>query len=101
MTGISLNDLTADHFEPLIGQDFRVAHPEHTEVLTLERVARTAFRGGPRRQFSLFMRGRSTTVMFNQNTLPLESDALGKLELFTVPIGRDAEGRFEYQIVFS
>jgi len=101
MTEISLADLTADHFEPLIGRDFRVAHPDHSETLTLERVARSGSKGAPHRQFSLFLRGRSTTVMFNQNTLPLESDALGRLELFTVPIGRDADGRFQYQIVFN
>ena len=101
MTGVSLADLTADHFEPLIGEEFRVVHPDHPDVLTLERVARAGSRGGPRPQFSLFLRGRSRTVMFNQNTLPLESEALGRLELFTVPVGRDAEGRFEYQIVFN
>ncbi len=98
---ISLADLTADHFEPLVGQGFRVRHPEHEETLTLERLERKNAPIMGRIPFSLFFRGESQTVLLNQHIHPMDQESLGQLEIFLVPIGRNPDGTHEYQAVFS
>jgi len=97
----SLAELSADTFQTLIGSGFRVFYPEHQESLTLERMERRNGPPGERDPFSLFLRGESTTIMLNQGIHTVAHDALGNLELFVVPVGRDDAGRHEYQVVFS
>jgi hypothetical protein len=101
---ISLADLTAEHFADLIGCGFRVVLPEHAETLTLERIEATRKSPNPakfRNSFSLFFKGESKTAFINQNTVPMENDKLGRLDIFIVPIGRNDDGTFQYQAVFN
>jgi hypothetical protein len=50
-------------------------------------------------QFSLLFRGDRNYV-FPQQIFPLKHDAIGELELFLVPVGRDETGTF-YEAVFN
>ena len=98
----SLADLTVEHFQPLIGRGFKVAHPEHQETLTLQAVEPGGkWRDSARVGFSLTFRGESTAVLLNQGVHPLEEAGLGKLEVFLVPIERNADGTHLYQVIFS
>ena len=82
MPDIALADLRAEHFAELIGKRFKVEHPEHRDILTLEKL--DASRRSPNKAkfrdlFSLFFKGESTTVMLNQHIHPLENENLGRL----------------------
>jgi hypothetical protein len=101
---ISLADLKAEHFADLVGCGFRVVLPGHRETLTLESVEAT--RKSPQREkyrdpFSLFFKGECKTAFINQNTVSMENDKLGRLDIFIVPIGRNEDGSFLYQAVFA
>jgi hypothetical protein len=50
-------------------------------------------------QFSLLFRGDPNYV-FPQQLFPLKHDAIGDLDLFLVPVGRDETGTF-YEAVFN
>lgn len=51
--------------------------------------------------FSLFLKG-TRGILCPQGIYVLENAALGRLEVFLVPIAQDAEtGDFSYQVVFS
>jgi hypothetical protein len=61
-------------------------NPQASEQMNMER-------------FSLFFQGPDD-VMLQQGTYPLEHPAMGELNLFVVPIGRDERG-FQYEVVFN
>lgn len=101
-SALSLADLTVEHFQPLVGKGFKVAHPEHQETLTLQVVEPGGkWRDSARASFSLIFRGESSSVLLNQGLHPIEAADLGKLEVFLVPIERNADGTHLYQVVFS
>ncbi|MGA7220086.1 MAG: hypothetical protein WBX38_17350 [Candidatus Sulfotelmatobacter sp.] len=50
-------------------------------------------------QFSLLFRGDPNYV-FPQQIFPLKHDAIGELDLFLVPVGRNESGTF-YEAVFN
>lgn len=102
MSNVSLADLTVEHFQPLLGKGFKVAHPEHQETLTLQTVEPGGkWRDSARASFSLLFRGESTGVLLNQGLHPIEVDGLGRLEVFLVPIERNPDGTHLYQVIFS
>jgi hypothetical protein len=92
-----LDRLTVSDFEPLCGSAFRGELPG-AGPLELGLVAATALAGPPprtdgrvrRQPFSLVFRVR-TPLRLPQGTYPLEHDRLGRLDIFLVPIGRDAD----------
>jgi hypothetical protein len=99
----ALDDLTIEHFQPLIGQTFRVAYPDFVERLML--VEATAARAAPpprmRHGFSLFFEGDSRDRWLPQGRHPLEHATFGRLDLFIVPLGPGPNGRFRYEAAFS
>lgn len=61
---------------------------------------RTPVPGSPQ-AFSLFLKG-TPGIICPQGTYVLENQILGRLEVFVVPIGDDAEtGEFLYQVSFN
>ena len=98
-----LDDLTIEHFQPLIGQAFRVTHPDFMEQLTLveAEAVRVAPPRGMRHGFSLFFEGDSLDRWLEQGRHPLDHATFGRLELFIVPLGPGPNGRFRYEAAFS
>jgi hypothetical protein len=95
-----LGALTAGDFEPLLYQRFGFASdatmPFEVELIG---VSETGSPGPSRSQFSLVFRGGPTPPL-PQGIHGLEHESLGRLDLFLVPIGPDAEGQ-RYEAVFA
>jgi hypothetical protein len=90
-----LEALTADDFAPLRDQPFRLSADGPPLALTLVEV--TAGDGG--RPFSLLFRGPAEPLL-PQRIYRIEHQALGALELFLVPVGREPDG-LRYEAVFT
>ena len=94
--------LTVDQFGGRVGEVFEVHGdgPEPVPMLLAEVESGDAAggrspSGAERRQFSLLFRG-PVDCEFPQAIYRLEHDELGRLDLFLVPLGPDADGsRFE------
>jgi len=95
-----LGALTAGDFKPLLRERFRFAG-EATAPFDVELidVSETGSPGSSRSQFSLVFRGGPSPPL-QQGIHPLEHIGLGRLDLFIVPIGPDAEGQ-RYEAVFA
>ena len=94
-----IEHLTRSHFEPHVGDAFTVSAGEADIPLVLK-VAKplgTALREGG--AFSLSFAGPASPVL-PQATYRLSHGALGALELFIVPVGRDQESVF-YEAIFT
>lgn len=93
--------LTLGDFTPHVGADFAVLGPADPVALRL--VAADALPADPagrsRAPFSLEFVG-PVDPAFAQATLTLEHPALGPLDIFVVPLARDAAGT-RYQAVFA
>lgn len=95
-----LDTLTHESFAPHVGSPFEVRLPERTiRFELLEVLPGKDEAPGRRRSFSLFFRG-PRELYVPQQIVPLEHVALGKLEIFLVPVGLDAEG-YRYEAVFN
>jgi hypothetical protein len=90
-----IDTLTAADFAPHLDTPFRV---DGAFDVALAEVAE-ADGGAGRRQFSLLFRGGPTPPL-PQRIYALEHAALGRLELFLVPLGPDADGQ-RYEAVFA
>ena len=95
-----LERMTREDFEPHLNTTFRLLHGGQ-EPLELELVE---IAGGDRAyehsySFSLVFRGGPHFTL-QQHTFTLEHPALGTLDIFLVPIARDADG-FRYEAVFN
>jgi hypothetical protein len=96
-----LQSLTFGDFSGRVGEEFRVGEAG-VAGLTLIEATDLSRRGspGPRRSpFSLVFRGPMKPVL-PQRTYALEHASLGRLEIFIVAIGLDAEG-MRYEAVFN
>ena len=96
-----LDKLRIDDFRPRLNERF-VIRPSHVEEIDTELVQVTDLgeivpRG--RRAFSLVFRGPKDPVL-PQRVYPIENGAMGRLEMFIVPIGPDGEG-MRYEAVFT
>jgi hypothetical protein len=89
-----LEALTADDFAPLRRQPFQLTGG-HAPPLELELAEVT----GAGRPFSLVFRGPGEPLRA-QRIYHLEHPALGALDLFLVPIGREPDG-LRYEAVFT
>ncbi len=90
-----------DFFER-VGEGFRVPLADGAIEITLVEVTNLARadHAGPRRApFSLTFRGPLRPALV-QRTWPLEHAALGRLEVFLVPIGPDPSG-MRYEAIFN
>ena len=110
---MSARQLSADLFEPLIGQPFAVALKDGCVTLTLRGVTRLppprrADSGGRPVPIETGARTDPFTLLFGgashllpQRTYAITSEALGDaLDVFIVPVGRDGQG-FIYEAVFG
>jgi hypothetical protein len=99
-----LDRLTAAMFAEQIGKTFRL-EPADGPVLDLVLVEARSLSlhpgaPGPRRDpFSLVFLGPKVPVL-PQRIYPLENEAFGRLEIFLVPIGADADG-VKYEAIFN
>ena len=99
--GAMLDKLTKETFEPIKGGVFELSLGEgQTLPLELSAVLGTGLQGmAKREQFSLHFRGPATPALV-QRTYRLEHAQLGALDIFLVPIRRDAAGMI-YEAVFT
>ena len=90
---------TKEGFAEHLNTKFRIPlRPSGALELELTEVVSTL--STPRQeQFSLFFRGPAD-VYLPQMTYHTEHDALGELDLFIVPVGRQPDG-FRYEAVFN
>lgn len=101
-----LDTLTLDDFAPAVGEVF-VLDDRQAGRLDLELLeARTIDAGAPasgsdgtRAPFSLLFRGPLEPAL-PQRIYRLEHEAVGALEIFIVPVARDASG-VHYQAIFA
>ncbi len=99
MTSVTLEELHADRFTEQIHTEFQVLDylPVQYTLLLLEVQERSK---SPRQEsFALLFRGPAQYFM-PQGMHKLTHSSLGKIDLFLVPVGQDAEG-FQYEAVFN
>ena len=97
---IDLTRVTLEDFQPLAGTALSVRAGDVQQALQLESVQPSPYpTGRDLSGFSLYLRGDSATAMA-QGIVSLQHPALGPLELFMTPIGRDARG-MRYEIIFN
>lgn len=96
-----LDKLRKETFEPITGQVFALSLGDgQTIPLELSAVNGNGLQGmAKREQFSLHFRGPATPALVQQ-TYHLEHAQLGALDIFLVPIRRDATGMM-YEAVFT
>lgn len=97
---VALNELPAEDFEALVGQDVTLAWDDGSLDCRVESVWRSAHPTGRKLPgFSVFLRG-STDTALNQGVYTLTHPVHGDLDLFLTPVARDAQG-MRYEIVFN
>jgi len=97
-----LQELTASHFQALVGAKFTIAPPEGPpfeaelfEVVLLEA------HDGPRPQpFSAVFVDPRPAIVLPQQIFRVEHETLGALDLFLVPVG-PSPGGMRYEAVFN
>jgi hypothetical protein len=92
--------MTLETFAPYLNQIFRLSL--RAGDLDLELIRADALDGdaeGGREPFSLVFRGPGEPTLAQQ-IYPLDHEALGRFEIFLVPIGPDEQGRC-YEAVFN
>lgn len=96
-----IETLTSETFSGRVGETFRIHVSEKTaiEAVLAEVTERTAPADAPRTPFILLFRGPIDAVL-PQRIYPVEHPALGRLEIFLVTVGPDAEG-MRYEAVFA
>jgi hypothetical protein len=99
-----LEQLTATHFAALQGETFELqlegAEPLPLVLVEVTEGATDPRRPAPRRtSFSITFRGPATPHL-PQQIYSIEHPKLGALEIFIVPIRRDAQGLY-YEAVFG
>jgi hypothetical protein len=96
---MDLAELTLATFEPLVGDGFTIGAEAQSVELVLESATSLGPRPGGRDPFSLVFRGPPEPALA-QRIYRLEHPVLGSLEIFVVPIARDAGAR-SYEAVFT
>jgi hypothetical protein len=103
---MDLKDLTADNTRPLVGTIFRLDVGDGKSVeLTLDEVRVQLEQHHSKRMkrdsFSLYFLG-PPNVYLQQGMYDTHHEALdGPMAIFYVPIGRQDDGRFEFEAVFT
>ena len=95
---MDLAALTLGDFEPLLGDTFAIAEPVELELVLGSATTLGATPGG-RDPFTLVFRGPAEPIL-PQATYRLEHAELRALEIFVVPIGREADGT-SYEAIFT
>lgn len=99
-----LDKLTVEEFRGQVGKPFRLMPVEAPAIEVVLTEARdlslaSSVPGAKRKPFSLVFRGPSGPVL-PQRIYALENEALGRLEIFLVPIGADTDG-VRYEAIFN
>jgi hypothetical protein len=101
-----LDALTVEAFAPAVGEVFVLDDEragrlelELLEARTIERDAPALDTGGMRTPFRLLFRGPGEPTL-PQRIYRLQHDGIGVLEIFIVPVGRDAAG-VHYEAIFA
>jgi hypothetical protein len=96
-----LASLTAEDFGELVGDTFSLSGEDGTALEAVLSSVQRATHGRPeaRTPFSVVFRGPVEPVL-PQHIYRFGHSALGTLELFVVPVGRDERGVY-YEAVFS
>ncbi len=93
-------ELRAETFTPHVGSTFALLGPQGPVVLELSKVALLGHGvPGGREPFSLQFLGPEGPHV-PQRTWALEHPALGRLDIFLVPLG-PVQGRMRYEAIFS
>ena len=98
MNQVELALLKADDFEPHLSQVFLVL-PDSSTLELISVIKGPPQQSAPRAPFSLLFRGSESSPL-SQGTLRLSREGFGELEIFLVPVGKDAQG-FLYEAVFG
>lgn len=97
---VSLKTLTADDFSRHVNTLFTFNDGGREWRLTLTSVSTLPSQHpGMRKPFSLIFTG-PPDIILPQHIYHLDHPSMGRLDIFIVPIGRDAEGT-QYEAVFS
>jgi hypothetical protein len=93
--------LTLETFKPAVGDAFTVGGEEGAkiELLLVEATPKDVGPHAPRPAFSLLFHGPAEPLL-SQATYPFEHGALGAMEIFIVPLGRDEHGAV-YEAFFA
>jgi hypothetical protein len=95
---MDLAALTLETFAPLVGDAFRISEPAAVE-LALAEATSAGDRPGGRQPFRLLFRGPRDPLL-PQSIYRLEHAALEPLEIFIVPVRRDAQST-GYEAIFT
>ena len=96
---VDLGELTLATFEPLVGDRFDVEATPAPVAFTLVSATAAGEWPGGRTPFSLVFLGPGEPLL-PQATYALRHAVLGVLEIFLVPIARDADG-VRYEAIFA
>lgn len=97
---MDVGDLTLAHFEPLVGDTFRLeGATDEPLAFTLRSATPAGEWPGGRQPFELIFVGPPRPIL-PQATYRLTHARLGAREIFIVPLGQDETGT-TYQAVFS
>jgi len=96
---MDLAELTLDVVEPLVGDAFTIAAEPASIELVLESATSAGAWPGGREPFSLAFRGPREPLL-PQAIYHLDHATLGLLDIFIVPVGRDADGT-TYEAIFT
>jgi hypothetical protein len=94
--------LTFETFAPHLNTTFALKLGDSSIDLTLtaaDKKPASVYRGMMREPFSLYFRSASQVVL-PQRIYPIVHDAMGRFELFIVPIAREPQG-IVYEAVFN
>jgi len=98
---MELHELAAADFRQHIGGSFRIhyggAQPLQVRLSEVADMPPNA--ANLREPFSLLFHGPSDGWL-QQGTYAFEHDAMGRMEIFVVPLGADAEG-MRYEVIFA
>ena len=96
---MDLAAVTLATFEPCVGDTFAIEVPTGAIELVLAKASSAGDWPGRRQPFDLRFRGPRERIL-EQAIYRLEHAELGALEIFIVPIGRDATST-TYQAIFT
>jgi len=99
---MTLDELTFDVMQPLIGTSFALAVEGRDDIeLKVSDVCKVMERSKrlTRQPFSIYFTG-PRDVMVKQGMYPLRHEQLGEMLIFIVPVGQAVDG-LEYEAVFT
>jgi hypothetical protein len=97
----AIDQLTAEHFAPLIGKVFRVVGSDlELTLTTLDQRERAGWGAMTRKPFALILRGPPDPIL-SEGPHRLDIDSGLTLMLYVIPIFTAAPDHQDYQIVFN